>query len=623
MTRRDRIWTAIAYAPVLLVAYVSFVYVWNFFYAWKPVLYDAGWFAYLEWHNGVLPKSPHVLAYEVVDFWGWHVSPLVSLGSILSYAFPLDRADWYCVFQAAIHVPYAFAVPLLVRRDARSSLWLALVAAVCSIAFFYGGQVVQGAAFPHFENFASAGMAIMLAALATGRERLAWCGLLMSVATREDGGLHAGMFLLAVLASDLTKRPFPIARARVVRMTIVAFALTAIALVIQNKFFVTPGAWERELVGKPPYAHLTSALLRQRIDDFMRLDAFVWAPLLGTALVAVARRDVRYLFGWIATAPWFLLNFTAKQEFKADFELYTGFPFIGSVFWVGAYAIAGERRRPLHPMLAVATLSALSLLGLYTGFAPFARLFVVDGLVPAARNRDGLRSLSQSFRKRDYGLLHTDLVMASWAVDTLRAGDTLLELFVEHDFGNADAYAFVTGPKGLTALVQGSFPKCGRVPRTEAFVCMHAERPLLPPLVPGDPWLSGIAPHGTHARRARESDAIVVDAAIPELATIGPFVQLLPGRYRATWQVSVGACNGEILAPELHVDVWRGETTPRAALVAAKNAWATETKLEIEFDVGPETRAERFELRSFTGRCGYTIEGVDLRRVPNPTSPLP
>src|SRR5262249_34783899 len=144
----------------------------------------------------------------------------------------------------------------------------ALIVAACSLAFALNGEVISNIGYPHFEIFSSAGICIMLAALASARERVAWIGLAMSIATREDGGYHAASFLAAVLACDYLRRPFPVARRRVATMFVVAFAATVLLVIVQKKLFATIDAWGIYLVGRPPFAHLSARVLADRFAYF-------------------------------------------------------------------------------------------------------------------------------------------------------------------------------------------------------------------------------------------------------------------------------------------------------------------------------------------------------------------
>ncbi|HSO35732.1 MAG TPA: hypothetical protein VLT33_24555, partial [Labilithrix sp.] len=381
--RRTRAWKLIAYAPILVVFYANALFIRNHFYVRGAYYHDAGWFSETVFHAGLIPRNP-AMAEVMKYYWGWHVTVVVAVGSWLSYLFPGDRVDWYAVFQGLIYAPLALAVPMVVPRAARSGAPSALLVAGCSLTFAFCGQVLASMGYPHFEIFASAGLAIMLAGLAMGRERLAWLGLAMAIGTREDCGFHAASFLVAVLAADLFGRPFPIARRRVILMIGVGLASTVVMMVAQKKLFASVNAFEMYITGTPPYAHLTGPAVRQRILDFGTKCAFVWMAMLSTVLVAVARRDARYLLGWVVALPWLFLNLTAVQELKAHLSVYTGFPFVGSVFWVFAYGRVEDTKRSWRwPLFAGSFVSLASAAGLLLSFPVPGRATLDSAFVPS------------------------------------------------------------------------------------------------------------------------------------------------------------------------------------------------------------------------------------------------
>lgn len=612
MGLKERVWSAVAHAPALLVAWANAVIIYNHFYFWGPFLHDSGWFSSLVHRNGLMPRSPQSVAHEVVYYWGWHPSLLLSLGSALSYLFPIGRVDWYCVFQAAIYAPLALAVPLLVPKRERTNLASAALTAACSVAFAFSGQVLCCIGYPHFEIFSAAGCAVMLAALATGRERVAWIGLAMSIATREDGGLHAGTFLAAVLASDLTGRPFPVARRRVVTMAIVAFAATAILVVVQKKLFVSVDAWKHYLAGEPPYAHLTRALLARRLDHFWSRSGFIWMPVAGSVIVAVVRRDGRYLLGWAATLPWFLLNIAALQEIKGELAIYTGFPFVASAFWVGAYARAGDRR-PVRVAWRWAPFSAalvglLSLIGLERGQSSAANHIVGEMTFPRPTNRAGMLAFASELGSGRYGAVRMDPAMASFAVEFARLDDLISDEDRRHGLSHGDAFAFFAESSSLGAQLRSPFRHCAHVARTPMFFCTTPERAIPAGTVEASPLGSAIV-IAENARRV--GDVVKVDAAPFSVSTGGPGVRLERGRYLAVWDLDFERCSPDAPMPHMHIDIAHSGS----AIAGSRRVSVTDPSFEIPFEVTADQEEKSWELRTFTGSCAFTIRGLDIRRV--------
>jgi hypothetical protein len=190
--------------PCLVVAWANGVFTYNHFYASGTYLRDAGWFSYIVYRQGLLPSNPPLVE-ALPHYFSFHLSLIVSLGSLLSYLFPGDRVGWYCVFQALVYAPLGAAVALLARSTVaplRASSAAALAA--LGLAFAFNGEALAAMGFPHFEILLSAGICVMIAGLATGRGTTGWIGLALAVATREDGGAHAATFLVAILACGET-----------------------------------------------------------------------------------------------------------------------------------------------------------------------------------------------------------------------------------------------------------------------------------------------------------------------------------------------------------------------------------------------------------------------------------
>jgi hypothetical protein len=612
---RARLWKLVAFAPIVVVLYANVMFVRNHFYVSGPYYHDSGWFSETVFRAGIIPRNPPHSAMPY--YWGWHITAIVSLGSILSYLFPGDRVDWYCLFQGAIYAPLALAMPLLVPARARSGARSALLVAACSLAFAFDGQVLACIGYPHFEIFASAGIAIMLGALAMGRERLAWVGLAMAIGTREDCGFHAASLLVAVLAADVLGRPFPIARARLLRLAAAGLAATVLMMVVQKKVFISVDAFRMYITGDPPYAHLTGRVIAERLVAFAERCAFIWWPMVGTALVAVARRDARYLLGWVVTLPWLVLNLTAAQDVKAAVAVYTGFPFIGSIFWVAAYGRVEEdartpRRRWSWPLLAGGFVSVVSTLGLLFSYQSIVVTMLEQCFVPSATNPAGIRAFAGALRAREYGAIIVDPAVASWALEGVLPSEHLSETDRREGVTRGDGVAFFLTGERVGLVIATAFTQCGRVPDTSVFFCKRPGSPLPPTVVPAPPLLVSALQLGpAHVRRDR--GVIVADATVePGIATFGPYTRLPAGDYVATWDIAVGACLGDAPPRRIHVDVFAGGH----GLLATRDVPPSGGAIDVPFTVAPDRVDDAIELRTWLGTCASTVRALDVSRTP-------
>lgn len=608
----SRAWKLAAFAPILLVLYANAMFVRNHFYANGPYLLDSGWFSGIVYRAGIVPRNPPTS--EMPYFWGWHITGIVSLGSILSYLFPGDRVDWYCIFQAAIYAPLAVAMPLLVPAEQRSGLRSALIVAACSVAFAFSGQVLTCIGYPHFEIFASAGIAIMLAALAMGRERLAWGGLAMAIGTREDCGYHAASLLVAVLAADYLGRPFPVARRRVLLMAGVGLVSTALMMFLQKRLFYTIDAFEIYITGRPAYAHLTGPAIAERLAGFGTKCGFIWAPMLASAVVAAARRDARYLLGWVVTLPWLVVNLTAFQPTKAAIAIYTGFPFIGSAFWIAAYGRVEEARTPgrrwYWPLVGGAFVSVASFLGMLFSFQSQASGLLQDCFIPSTRNPAGIRAFARGLRAREYGAVKVDPAMVSWALEGAQPADYLSARDVKEGITSADGFAFFMTSDSVALLSWSALPKCGRVPETKMIFCTRADRPLPSTVTPTTGLLLEL--EQLQAERVRREGETIFGEARSEggNALFGPYVHLPAGPYVATWTMKQGPCDGATPPRLIHVDVLAGGKR----LLAERDVAADQEIAELAFEIAPEHADDAVELRTSFGSCAFTLRGLDLKR---------
>jgi hypothetical protein len=209
--------------------------------------------------------------------------------------------------------------------------------------------------------------------------------------------------------------------------------------------------------------------------------------LLATGLIAVAKRDARYLLGWAVELPWLLLNFLARQDLKSVFSIYTGFPFVASIFWVGAYARVAncnpQHRYWLAPLLAVAITASL---GAYVAW-PSAFVRVLKSMLgPSDTPSRGIRSFSADIiqQPRAYGHLYFDPGVASWVLESIPWQDRLWGVSDVRNFAGYDGTTFFA--KGLwnphlhSFLAASPFTNCGCIKGTQVFYCSRPGRNLPP-----------------------------------------------------------------------------------------------------------------------------------------------
>jgi hypothetical protein len=478
------VWWAVALIPSAAAFWAGACFVWNHFLR-GPYLLDSGWYSAIIYQQGLLPDSPRA-ASSIREYYGIHVSPLISLASVFSYVLPIGRVPYYALFQGLIYAPLGAVTAILARtKGSRTTSVDAVKVLITSLLFAFNGQALACLGYPHYEIFLSAGVCLLVAGIATGHERLGWLGLVLAGATREDGGLHALAFTMAALACNLSRRPFPIERRVIIRMAIVSGLMSVAAFVAQKSFFQSANLFRHEYLGDPTYAHLTLATLERRIRGLPADANFIVLPFLGTVVLAAVARDARYLLGWVVELPWFLVNLFAAQEIKAQFSIYTGFPFVASIFWVGAYGQIGRTVLGKQPWLGgLAAVSALSIFGLYDSRpAPFIGIFKNASIpldVPYADIAEFAGNLARD--PNAYGPILTDPSITAWAIESLPPERNVAELQRVVSPQGYDGIAFFRrgrlGSQIQRFVEKSEFSKCGNIPRTEIFMCTRPNRAL-------------------------------------------------------------------------------------------------------------------------------------------------
>jgi hypothetical protein len=466
-----------ALVPTLVMFWAGACFVWNHFLV-GPYLLDSGWLSALTYRDGLFPDNPPC-AHSLQEYYGLHVTPLVSLGSLLSYVVPLERVPYYCLFQGLIYAPLGALTALLAHPKGLDTSWGgATIALVGALVFALNGQVLACLGYPHFEIFMSAGLCVMLAGFAAGSRKLAWLGLLMAAATREDGGLHALAFVSAALAVDLSGRPFPFARRHLLHMAGAAALSSILAIGTQRIFFEPANLFVHQYLGEPAFSHITGALLQKRLTHFPDEAAFIAYPLAGTLVLAIIARDARYLLGWLVELPWLLLNLLAVEDLKAAFSVYTGFPFVASMFWVGAYGQVGRgvigKQRWLG---ALSTVSLLSTLGLYLSHpGPFLST-IRTAAVPLDVPYAGLAEFAENMERdpTTYGRVLVDRSVTAWAINGIPRERCVSSLMRVEAPNSYDGIVFFKRG-GLSALMprfleKSPYSQCGRIPQTDVFMC--------------------------------------------------------------------------------------------------------------------------------------------------------
>lgn len=268
----------------------------------------------------------------------------------------------------------------------------------------------------------------------------------------------------------------------------VCLLMSVAAMIIQRAFFEPANLFQHLYIGDPPYAHVNAAELQRRLMLLAEKAAFIVWPFLATVGLALITLDARYLLGWAAELPWFVFNLLAVEELKSVFSIYTGFPFVASLFWIGAYGQVGREflghRRWLSGLSLVSVLATGGLYRSHPGpFMDLTGRVLLPFDVPSA----GLREFAAHLARDPlaYGRVLVDRGVASWAVTSLPADRCVSSLATMPALNAFDGLAFFRegslGPELSRFIEKSPYTKCGRIRGTEVFMCVPPRKPLLSP----------------------------------------------------------------------------------------------------------------------------------------------
>ena len=597
--------------PALMLSIGVAHFVLNHFFSRAPYLLDSGWCSAIVYRAGLLPHNPAIACDYGNMYYGIHVSPFTSALSILSYLTPLDRIEWYSLVEAIVYFPIGIATYALASQLAPEGAMRRLpITILAALAFGFSGLVLKSVGYPHYEVAIAGLVCLLLVAVVAGRSRTAWVLLILAVSVREDAGMHAGLALAPLLYLKWRGVEIPTSLRTIRRMMVAAACASVLGLLLQSLFFQAADLLTIEYLGSPLYGHLSASVLDDRLWIFLKSSQFIYYPFLATLVVALVRRDARYLLGWAATALWFALNFAAAQEAKSRFDGYTGFPFLISTFWVFLYgaklAPPARRLRPGAIAAVFAAVCLTSTLGFYQG-APVAFRFTLhDMAVSRHRDRSAVHGFVAAMEARGdrLGKLYVDDAVAALALESL-GPDELWHPGVT----GAKAIAFHrdtwgVGVRILPDLIVNELDVCTHVVGTGIFVCTRERVPAS--------MFAGLATEVlpaafVFARRGElriDDRALILRGGISFTGMVG---RLPRGRYELRCELDAGSGT-----PSLQI---QSDEVPRRV-----STFAGDHEVRFDFDA---SGAESLAFRLTAGPHSVAITGAQLRRLSSETAARP
>jgi hypothetical protein len=332
---------AVAAIPALLYGGL----VLHHFYLQGAYLWDSGFVAGLLWHGDPALTTPSI--YGGGSFLAVHMAPLDSLMAVMSWLVPISAPQWFALVIGIGHALPAVGVYWALRSGfGLKTIPQMGIAAGLALAFAFSGIPLATIRFPHLEILEAGALILFAAAFALDRRSWTIGFLVLALSTREDAGLHIAALMVTLAGMQaMTGAPRrDLGRALLFAGLGVTGSVAAL-LAGHLAFPTSPSAFSRIYIGDPPFAHVTEALLLDRLAGMPSLRGYVILPAVSAAIWAILIRSPLPLAGYVAALPWFGLQILAVSNVAGTLSGYYAFPFLLAAFWPLAAQIILDRRR--------------------------------------------------------------------------------------------------------------------------------------------------------------------------------------------------------------------------------------------------------------------------------------
>ena len=430
-TRRQIAW---AVAVFVVPFQLQYNYAINAFYTFGASYRDAGWFARLLWRNNWQLINPH----DAASYLAVHFTPAFIPLTYLSHLLPTHPVEFYAALVATTYAGLAvamlYALCTCIKPTAHGHFALL---ALIAVGFSFTGIVVQGTQLLHYEYGIPAGIIAFLVSLASGRLVLATVFLLITLSIREDAGFHAAAILglIAIIKVAQHRSLSPIKAEASYFLLACAYSAITLWLTfhLRVEYKIPGGAFTIIYSGDPPYAHLSWPLLSERLHSIFAGGLHCWAPALVTLAWALRTRDPFLAVGFLATIPWFVLNWTAVWKGAGVLYSYYAFPFAVGIAWpvIAALFRHGTAVPPKVVRNTLKLQTLLVIIGLFTwnessGALAFGPTYLARWgsyrLQPETEAREQVREFDRRLRARpdELGTILADGAVMSLVTDPAR-----------------------------------------------------------------------------------------------------------------------------------------------------------------------------------------------------------
>jgi hypothetical protein len=607
-------------------------YILAHFYRTGPGLYDAGYLGAMVYHT--TPLLPIPLGVGGGGSGSWlkvHFSPILYLLSIPSNWVDLPMPAYYALTQGFIYGLLAFAGAWCSRALLESWRFGPIIAALFGLGLGFSGITLKAVEYPHFECLFCGWAILFLALLLQGKWGWAIGPFVLALLVREDCGLHLfGILFLLLGAAWIMPEWRPRRRGLAVFM-VAALGYSFAVMFLQKVYFPGDNALRRVYLGDPPFHHLTSVLLGQRLEYYLYKGKFIWVPHFILLVAAMGRRSWVLLCGWAAFVPWIVLNSLAVTEAPGSLSLYYAFPLVIALIWPALTYAADPRRLPpagAAILQAVILISSLGLLWIeHSGEVYFAmnmgfsrEEFKVAGY---RQSRDFVLALNRQAGRHifDYSvtaLFPTDLAWANTPQGTsVKTPDVIMGF--NGGMGSNELFnlALSQGPwhqyylSGLPLYIMSKQPLPAELRSMEGVI---------------DTGVSTFPPNfgltlGRESQAWREPNGAIRDEgnyAHLSFVAFGPYMPLPPGRYTVTFEIEFSAAAaGDLVVCDVATDDGKMFLKQMELTGAALSSSAQPQEVSLTFNATDP--ADLFEFRvQKQGAVHLLIKSYSLVRADLP-----
>jgi hypothetical protein len=363
-----RVALGVTVTAVPFLAYSFFIL--DHFYRSGALLNDSGYLAHMMFAGGpALLVGQSVLGNS--SFYAFHVSPLFTLLSFVTQRLPLSVPQLFALYAGACHALLTVGVFWMLTGPYRMrSMGQASLAGLLALGFGFNGVALGMIKFPHFEILIPASLILFLIAWSQGRLVIASLFFAVALAVREDAGLQI-FALLGMLAVLDRWMGFAGRRERgTIVFLAIGLAYSLAAIMAQRMEFSVTSLLTANYLGDPPFSRLTWQLVLTRFFGYFTYRAYIMLPALCAIAWAAITRNPYIIVGYLAFAPWFVLQLLSVNDAIGTIPYHYAYPFILASFWplIGVW-VSNRRGRRLTNIRGTIVGFAAILAASYVGVA--------------------------------------------------------------------------------------------------------------------------------------------------------------------------------------------------------------------------------------------------------------